>query len=125
VLQEIKTRQYEGWIGVDLDGTLAYYREGQYPLIGEPIAPMLSQVKQWVERGEDVRIFTARMSQQTKSENNVQRMMIENWCQLHIGKVLPVTNVKDFGMAQLWDDRAVRIIFNTGITCCGLKGGRH
>lgn len=123
-MQEIKERQYEGWIGVDLDGTLAYYRHGLYPAIGEPVEEMLWLVKQWVARGEDVRIFTARMAQTSQLESDTQRLAIESWCQIHIGKVLPVTNVKDFQMVQLWDDRAVRVIFNTGITCCGLKGYR-
>jgi hypothetical protein len=123
VLQEIKTRQYEGWIGVDLDGTLAYYRHGMFPEIGEPIEPMLCLVKNWVARGEDVRIFTARMSNPQREMVN-QLIKINDWCLLHIGKVLPVTNVKDLNMSILYDDRAVRIIFNTGITCCGLKGDR-
>ncbi len=34
----------------------------------------------------------------------------------HIGKELEITNVKDFGMIELWDDRAVQVIPNTGIT---------
>jgi hypothetical protein len=125
VLQEIKMRQYKGWIGVDLDGTLAHYDHWRgIAHIGEPIAPMLSLVNQWVERGEDVRIFTARVSQTDTMESIRAKQFIQDWCQLHVGRVLPVTNVKDFDMAQLWDDRAVRVIFNTGITCCGLKGFR-
>lgn len=39
---------------------------------------------------------------------------IENWCLKHIGKKLPVTNIKDFGMIELWDDRAVQVVPNTG-----------
>jgi hypothetical protein len=39
---------------------------------------------------------------------------IEAWCVEHIGVVLPVTNVKDFGMIELWDDRAVQVVPNTG-----------
>jgi hypothetical protein len=37
---------YMGWIGVDLDGTLAQYGEFKgRDHIGEPIAPMLDKVK--------------------------------------------------------------------------------
>lgn len=39
---------------------------------------------------------------------------IEKWCQMHIGGILPVTNVKDYAMVELWDDRAVQVIPNTG-----------
>ena len=35
------------------------------------------------------------------------------------GEVLPVTNCKDFGMIELWDDRAVQVVFNTGIRADG------
>ena len=36
------------------------------------------------------------------------------WCQAHLGRVLPVTCVKDFGMVELWDDRAVQVVPNDG-----------
>jgi len=51
-----------GWIGVDLDGTLAIYTE-LTPLlkIGEPIPPMVDRVKRWIAEGHEVRIMTARM----------------------------------------------------------------
>lgn len=39
---------------------------------------------------------------------------IENWCLKHIGRKLVVTNVKDFDLLELWDDRAVQVIMNSG-----------
>ena len=33
---------------------------------------------------------------------------------MHFGVVLPVTNVKDWHMLELWDDRAVQVEPNTG-----------
>ena len=42
------------------------------------------------------------------------RGVIEAWCQEHIGQVLPITNVKDTRMVELWDDRAVQVTPNTG-----------
>lgn len=44
-----------------------------------------------------------------------QRKLIEAWCVEHIGQVLPITHEKDFNMVELWDDRAVQIIHNTGV----------
>src|SRR5260370_1562028 len=52
----------EGWIGTDLDGTLAKY-SGWSEDIGEPIGPMISKVKRWLAEGKEGRILTARGSQ--------------------------------------------------------------
>jgi len=105
-----------GWIGVDLDGTLATYDGWNGPEhIGEPVAPMVERVKRWLAEGYEVRIFTARVSgdRQGMSPNLTMRV-IEIWCQTHIGQVLPITCVKDFGMIELWDDRSVAVEANTG-----------
>lgn len=92
---------------VDLDGTLAKYYPGETN-IGPPILPMLTRVKTWITQGLDVRIFTARAS--------VPELVpeVEEWCLLHLGKKIPVTNSKDFGTMEIWDDRAIRVKFNTG-----------
>lgn len=115
-----------GWIGVDLDGTLAKYPTPNGILtIGEPIPLMLDRVKKWVKEGIEVRIVTARVantglyvdkSQKHDDEEfaNQQRKLIEDWCKEHIGKVLKVTASKDFAMIELWDDRVIRVEFNTG-----------
>ncbi len=99
----------KGWIGVDVDGTLAHY-DGWKGIdhIGEPLAPMVERVKRWLAEGIDVRLFTARAS-------NVHALLHLNaWCKEHIGVVLPVTNVKDFEMVCLYDDRCVQVEQNTG-----------
>lgn len=110
-----------GWIGVDLDGTLAEYTTWKGPQhIGAPIPAMVERVKAWLAEGRDVRIFTARVSH--SGNFNVARMIeireareaIYAWCREHIGRELPVTNVKDFRMTELWDDRAVAVEMNTG-----------
>ena len=50
-----------GWIGVDLDGTLAHYNGWvDETHIGEPIQGMADRVRGWLADGIDVRIFTAR-----------------------------------------------------------------
>ena len=103
----------DGWIGVDLDGTLARY-DGWVGVtyIGDPVPAMRDRVIRWLEQGVDVRIFTARVSRREQEKD--ARGAIEAWCQEHIGQVLPITNVKDTKMVELWDDRAVQVIANTG-----------
>lgn len=100
-----------GWIGVDLDGTLAEYGGWQGAQhIGAPIPQMVERVKAWVREGREVRIFTARVSQ-----GNLDAYAdIREWCVRHIGVALPITAMKDYGMIELWDDRAVQVIPNTG-----------
>jgi hypothetical protein len=100
-----------GWIGVDLDGTLASYGKWEGPThIGPPIRLMVERVRGWLARGIEVRIFTARVS-----DRDPQTIpAIRAWCLEHVGAVLPVTNVKDYAMLELWDDRAIQVITNTG-----------
>lgn len=104
-----------GWIGVDLDGTLAIY-DGWVgeEHIGPPVPKMVQRVKDWLSKGVEIRIFTARVTETPGRDNSTIRRAIEDWCLLHIGQVLPITNIKDFAMIELWDDRAVRVIANTG-----------
>lgn len=110
----------QGWIGVDLDRTLAFYDKWNGPYdIGEPIPAMLNRVKIWLKQGKDVRIFTARISEVgpfASSENEQIIYCIQNWTEKHLGVRLPVTNVKDFFMDELWDDRAIQVIPNEGHT---------
>lgn len=126
---------HKGWIGVDLDGTLAYY-EGWIAAdhIGEPIAPMVERVKAWRAEGREVRIFTARVFPITEvlRDNGQLEMLrftmgddrlgtavtaavaIADWCRKTFGFTLPITCVKDFAMIELYDDRAVQVEPNTG-----------
>lgn len=104
-----------GWIGVDLDGTLAHYDKWRgFDHIGEPVAPMVERVKQWLAEGKKVKIFTARVSGREGFDKSRIVTLIQRWCQENIGQALPVTNIKDTGMRELWDDRAVQVIRNTG-----------
>ena len=104
-----------GWIGVDLDGTLAHYDRWVGPEhIGEPVLPMLDLVRSWVEQGCAVRIFTARVSPENGTDADVSRRAIQAWCATHVGTILPVTHEKDFKMSVLYDDRCVQVEKNTG-----------
>ena len=109
-----------GWIGVDLDGTLAHYDgwRGESH-IGEPKTKMVQRIQAWLETGQEVRIFTARVAPPlSPEEQSIVAGFIERWCMLHIGMPLPVTCVKDRSCVQIWDDRAVRVVANTGEACC-------
>lgn len=109
-IREFGEPTMNGWIGVDLDGTLAYYDHWRgVSHIGEPIAPMVDRVKQWIKQGKVVKIFTARVSDPAF---NVQ--VIHRWLQDQGIPPLEVTNVKDFHMKELWDDRCVQVGLNTG-----------
>ncbi len=108
-----------GWIGVDLDGTLAEYHYGDLyrngnTYIGPPVPLMLARVVQWLSEGVEVRIFTARVSEEHPGDLKKIREAIEAWCVEHIGVKLPITNVKDYSMIQLWDDRSVQVEPNKG-----------
>jgi hypothetical protein len=104
-----------GWIGVDLDGTLAKSVQAQTEEIGVPILPMVQLVKAWLAHGEDVRIFTARVNPNHRQVEAVRaRKDIEVWCELHLGQILPVTHEKDWDILLLFDDRARQVERNTG-----------
>lgn len=122
-----------GWIGVDLDGTLAHYDgwKGEQH-IGEPVPAMAARVRKWLADGLDVRIFTARVAKDEFMRADLSlpagipepmgrikvRKVIDEWTLKHFGQILPVTCRKDYGMVELWDDRAVRVRLNTGEPCC-------
>lgn len=106
-----------GWIGVDLDGTLAHYDKWRGEKhIGAPIPAMVERVKRWRAAGYEVRIFTARVSADGGDGRDVAEVAsyIAQWSLEHLGEILPITNVKDYGMIELWDDRAVSVEANTG-----------
>lgn len=98
-----------GWIGVDLDGTLAEYtawKGGSH--IGKPVPLMLRRVRAWLEAGYTVKIMTARASVSGGAAP------VSQWLEKHGLPDLEVTNQKDFEMIELWDDRAVQVVANTG-----------
>lgn len=111
----------QGWIGVDLDGTLAFWDDSFRGAdnIGPPLPLMLERVKAWVADGKDVRIFTARVGPNRGRDPEYEtraREAITAWYVEHVGRALPITATKDFSMIELWDDRAVQVIPNTGRT---------
>jgi len=99
------------WIGVDLDGTLAEYNDWiDIKHIGKPIPLMIERVKGWIAEGKKVKIFTARV---TYGQEAIR--YIHEWLAAQGLPMLEVTNIKDFNMVELWDDRCVSVITNVGI----------
>jgi hypothetical protein len=100
-----------GWVGVDLDATLAEYHGWKgAEVIGEPIPIMLKYVQELLYQGIEVRIFTARVQEGARAIR-----AIEEWCVKHIGQVLKITATKDMNMVFCVDDRAVSVQRNTGV----------
>lgn len=114
-----------GWIGVDLDGTLAeYHTWDEWDSIGKPVPLMLARVQGWVKADQRVKIFTARVSFEEGVCKHTgvyftKDMMIEviqDWLEYNGLPRLEVTATKDLNMSELWDDRAVQVMPNTGLT---------
>lgn len=116
-----------GWIGVDLDGTLAKRTDWTKGVgVGEPVPAMVQRVQDMLEDGWEVRILTARVAVTGEYSPiskhyadpmfaDQQTKLIQDWCLKHIGQVLPVTAQKDFKMEALFDDRCIQVIPDEGI----------
>ena len=97
-------------IGVDLDGTLAFYNgwEG-HDKIGKPIPKMMARVKKWISQGKTVVIFTARAHGGERYKAPIRQWVKDNGL-----PDLEITNVKTPDMKEIWDDRAIQVKVNTG-----------
>lgn len=140
-----------GWIGVGFDGSLARYERKKYraKTIGEPVPRMVKRIKNWLDEGKEVRVFTSRCYPFTNvnkdadllamlaSAQKAGPMVIEEakeaceeiasireFCHNNVGEILTITCVKDKDMIELWDDKTVQIEHNTGIRIDG-KENNH
>ena len=72
ILADMLLEQEEGYIAVDLDGTLARYTKWKGAThIGTPIPRMVRRVRRWVSHGKKVKLFTARADDE-KSVNAIK-----------------------------------------------------
>jgi hypothetical protein len=131
--------KYTGWIGVDLDGTcFTYHKWVGWNVFGEPIQPMIDRIRAWRAEGREVRVVTARVGLPIRYTNGAETYSsrLINTCHItgeyfsdcmmisaiqdllikHVGERLPVQCYKDVHMIELWDDRAVQVVPNTGQT---------
>src|SRR5579863_7872253 len=112
----------EDWIGVDLDGTLTTWVDlTRWDEFGEPIEPMVSRVRAWLADGRRVKVFTARVGLGGPCQLTGEQFSVEDMAsaiQDHLEAIglprLEVTCRKDYHMIELWDDRCVQVIPNTG-----------
>lgn len=105
-----------GWVGVELDGTLAHYEPNQDALaIGAPVEKMLKRVRQWLMLDVNVRLFTARAADATMLP------VMEAWLREHDLQKMKITCEKDFMMSQFWDDCGIHVVTNTGEVAAQLQ----
>lgn len=97
------------WTGVDLDGTLAFLDRGSsYGEIGQPVPAMMELVRKMIGNGIRIKIFTAR------AEDPDQIPIIRKWLRDNGLPDLEITNIKDYNMYRLYDDRCIQVERNTG-----------
>ena len=107
--EEKETWRPAVWTGVDLDGTLAYWDHSlSMETIGEPVPAMLALVKKMIHNGVRVKIFTAR------AQDPDQLPIIRKWLTKNGLSGLEITNVKDYAMQRLYDDRCIQVERNSG-----------
>lgn len=122
-----------GWIGFDLDGTLAYHDpdSGFKKEVGPPVGAdndgisLLDRVRVLISQGREVKIFTARIwplgtleelnpkNSARVREASEQLRLIRKFCLQNLGQILEVTCIKDPTMYKIVDDRAVTVERNT------------
>lgn len=108
------------WIGVDMDGTLAYYEKGDYDRLGAytfgpPIPAMVERIKWHLAQGHDVRVVTARHSNGANYDHDARlELAVAQWTEANLGKALKCRASKDGYMHALYDDRAIAVEYNTG-----------
>lgn len=127
----VKPQGPEGWIAVDMDGTLFEYTTWtKWNAFGAPIKLMAERVIHWVmEEKKDVRIFTARMPLPHEQEIEhvcrnsgekftgvMMKHAIAMHCREHLGFPMRAQCYKDLNTIEIWDDRAIGVVANTGET---------
>ena len=108
---------------VDFDGTLVEDTGWKgFRHIGQPIPEMVKKVREWLSQGDEVILFTARLSPCKEFDPSLEgldfddvKCMLENWCLEHFGQKLRVTNEKQ-GDGYVYDDWARHVVRNTGRT---------
>jgi hypothetical protein len=124
----------EGWIGFDLDGTLATY-DGWKGIdhIGEPVKSMVELIRKLHHQGRRVKILTARVAPRKLEDGTVgeqyivvpdkcggatrqyAHQYIYDWCHFNLGFVPEIVYAKDHLMLELYDDRVKQVEPNTGL----------
>ncbi len=99
------------WIAVGLEGTLSRAEGHPEFVLGEPIQPMISRVHSWLRAGVEVRVLTE------LADDFMGGIQVRYWLDSHGLGDVGITSTLDKDMQQLWDNRAIRTLRNTGIGC--------
>jgi hypothetical protein len=102
------------WVGFDFDETLRRYDD-------TPIEAMVVIAKSYLESGIEIRIISARFAPDRDSPwimsngGPDQERVVQDWCEVHLGIRPACQWGKSPGMIKFYDDKAVRVMANTGI----------
>jgi hypothetical protein len=108
-MKPVKKKKSKKWVGFDLDGVLAEYHGWKgIDVFGEPIEPMISFVKRLLDKGINVKVFSARITDPKALP------FIKAWLKKQDLGDIEVTNTKDMNMILLYDDRCRQVERNTG-----------
>jgi hypothetical protein len=99
-------------IACDLDGTLAENYTGAFrkDVIGAPVPKMYQRVRAYLDAGHDVVLFTARAA----DKDNIP--YIRKWLDERGLKEVTISNKKSPGMSAFWDDKAVAVEEDEGVS---------
>jgi len=106
------------WIGVDYDGTMVTHPSFVDPNDhgGKVVPKMRDRVVRWCMQGRRVKIMTARAANTNPNREQdiapIRQHLKDNYPE--VCHNLEITAEKDYGMIELWDDRAIGIIRDTG-----------
>lgn len=97
-------------IAVDLDGTLAECDDEHNSITDQAVIPaMRKKVKNWLEQGHKVYLFTA------NADSPLQIAKLRKWLDDNdLKKIKEITNVKQKDTDYYVDDCALRVEENTG-----------
>ncbi len=112
----LEEKEKYGYVDCDLDGSLVK-NDVELPFtmgkIGSPINKSIERIQRHIHNGDDVRIFTAR-AEYTGQDRELMIEKINQFCEEHFGKRLPITNRKSVWSRIIYDDIAIQLEPNTG-----------
>jgi hypothetical protein len=95
--------------------------------IGKPLPAMIARIRDWLDKGYQVKIFTSRLPLdqspmaeevcKTTGERYTRQDMIKviaDYFEPLVGQRLEAINIKHYKMYEYWDDIAVQMVVNTG-----------
>ncbi|MEO0793705.1 MAG: hypothetical protein AAFX93_01005 [Verrucomicrobiota bacterium] len=100
------------WLGIGLDGVLSERTdEGLSGPIGAPVPDMIARIEDWTKHKRvKVKILTARAATEEG------RAAVGAWLAENGLERIEFTNSKDLHMVEFWDDHAVQVIANMGVS---------